>query len=95
MTDSLAQTRRKWTIIPTNITYLMSSYQYVECSPVQIKVGHLVEVQVSFSVVPISKGRHLMLSKLRSVCILDQVVQKVRLTVASQEICIDGWLGSQ
>ncbi len=73
----------------------MSRYQYVECNPVQIKVGHLVEVQVSFSVVPISKGRHLMLSKLRSVCILDQIVQKVGLIIMWRVICIDEWLGSQ
>lgn len=64
-----------------SFTDFVFSFQYAECNPVQIKVGHLVEVQASFCVVPISKGKHLMLSKLRSVCILDQVVQKVRLII--------------
>ncbi|KAI0083087.1 hypothetical protein BDY19DRAFT_900872, partial [Irpex rosettiformis] len=47
-------------------------YRYAPCSPVTIKVGLLVEAQVSFCTVPISKSRFLMLSKLRSVCILDR-----------------------
>ena len=55
-------------------------YIYSPCNPVTIKPGHLVEAQVSFCTVPISKGRNLMLSKLRSLCILDSQVFRVRLT---------------
>ncbi|KAI0085727.1 hypothetical protein BDY19DRAFT_896156, partial [Irpex rosettiformis] len=55
------------------------TYKYVACKPVQVKVGHVVEAQVSFCVVPISKGRYLMLCKLRSVCILDQTIYRVRI----------------
>ena len=48
-----------------------------------IRVGQLVEVQVSFCVVPVSKGRHIMLSKLRAICVLSAQVQEVRETVSS------------
>ncbi|KAI0083288.1 hypothetical protein BDY19DRAFT_900527, partial [Irpex rosettiformis] len=44
---------------------------YVSCKPILVKLGLLVEVQISFCTVPISKGRFVMLCKLRSVCILD------------------------
>ncbi|KAI0755937.1 hypothetical protein BC629DRAFT_1272449, partial [Irpex lacteus] len=47
---------------------------YIPIKPVSIKPGQLVEVQTTFSVVPISKGRHVMLCKLRSICILSKKV---------------------
>ena len=50
---------------------------YVPCKPVAVRVGQLVEVQASFCAVPITKGRYLMLSKLRSICILNTQVQEV------------------
>ncbi|KAI0083676.1 hypothetical protein BDY19DRAFT_899863, partial [Irpex rosettiformis] len=50
---------------------------YVPCKPVMIQVGQLVEVQASFCVVPIAKGRFIMLSKLRAVCILSTQIQEV------------------
>ncbi|KAI0083661.1 hypothetical protein BDY19DRAFT_998389 [Irpex rosettiformis] len=49
---------------------------YVSCKPVLVKIGLLVEVQASFCTVPISKGRFVMLCKLRSICILDDQVYK-------------------
>ncbi|KAI0083655.1 hypothetical protein BDY19DRAFT_899974, partial [Irpex rosettiformis] len=49
---------------------------YVTCKPVRVRVGQLVEIQVSFCVVPIAKGRYTMLSKLRSVCILGNPIQE-------------------
>lgn len=45
-----------------------------------IKPGLLVEVQASFCAVPISKGRFIMLSKLRSVCVLSRQVHEVSVT---------------
>ncbi|KAI0083167.1 hypothetical protein BDY19DRAFT_861843, partial [Irpex rosettiformis] len=51
-----------------------SKLVYVPCKPVLMKLGLLVEAQVSFCTVPISKGRFIMLSKLRSICILDNQV---------------------
>ncbi|KAI0084505.1 hypothetical protein BDY19DRAFT_875268, partial [Irpex rosettiformis] len=50
---------------------------YTSCKPVCVRVGQLVEIQASFCTVPITKGRHVMLSKLRSVCILGNPVQDV------------------
>ncbi|KAI0083213.1 hypothetical protein BDY19DRAFT_900618, partial [Irpex rosettiformis] len=61
------------------------SYKYLVAKPVQVKVGHIVEAQVSFCAVPISKGRYMMLSKLRSVCILDQTIYKMLKTSAQGE----------
>ena len=49
-----------------------------------IRVGQLVEVQVSFCVVPVSRGRHIMLSKLRAICILNSQVQEVCDTFSSK-----------
>ncbi|KAI0083686.1 hypothetical protein BDY19DRAFT_899902, partial [Irpex rosettiformis] len=56
-----------------------NKYSYVSCKPILVKIGLLVEVQISFCTVPISKGRFVMLCKLRSVCILDDQVYKVRM----------------
>ncbi|KAI0688792.1 hypothetical protein BC835DRAFT_1283984, partial [Cytidiella melzeri] len=63
-------------------------YVYNPCKPTAIIVGHIVEVQASFCSVPTSKGRFVMLMKLRSVCILDTSVlqptsplKKVKCTV--------------
>ncbi len=54
-----------------------SEQRYMPIKPVAIRPGQLVEAQVSFSIVPITKGRHIMLCKLRSVCILSKQVQDV------------------
>ncbi|KAI0683435.1 hypothetical protein BC835DRAFT_1295889, partial [Cytidiella melzeri] len=51
-----------------------SKYVYNPCKPTAIRVGHIVEVQALFCSVPTSKGRVVMLMKLRSVCILDTSV---------------------
>ena len=58
-----------------------SAPTYIPSKPITVRVGQLVEVQASFCVVPITKGRYLMLSKLRSVCILNNQVQEVSLSV--------------
>ncbi|KAI0084161.1 hypothetical protein BDY19DRAFT_898899, partial [Irpex rosettiformis] len=50
---------------------------YVTIKPVAIRPGTLVEVQTSFAVVPLTKGRYLMLNKLRSICILSKQVQDI------------------
>ncbi|KAI0083195.1 hypothetical protein BDY19DRAFT_900690, partial [Irpex rosettiformis] len=63
-----------------------AKYRYLPCSPITVKVGLLVEAQVSFCAVPISKGRFLMLSKLRSVCILDRQVYEVRKTYGKKRL---------
>lgn len=55
-----------------------SNNTYLPCNPVAIKIGQLVEVQASFCVVPIAKGKFIMLHKLRSICILSAQVQEVR-----------------
>ncbi|KAI0825912.1 hypothetical protein BC629DRAFT_1276067 [Irpex lacteus] len=49
-------------------------FTYHPINPVSIRPGALVEVQTSFCVVPIAKGRHIMLNKLRSICILSRQV---------------------
>ncbi|KAI0336905.1 hypothetical protein BDW22DRAFT_1302684, partial [Trametopsis cervina] len=51
------------------------NYTYVSCNPAAIRPGQLVELQVAFGTVPISKGRHIMLSKLRSICVISRRVQ--------------------
>ncbi|KAI0086715.1 hypothetical protein BDY19DRAFT_894419, partial [Irpex rosettiformis] len=50
---------------------------YIAIKPVAIRPGYLVEVQSSFSVAPLNKGRYVMLNKLRSICILSKQVQDV------------------
>ena len=50
---------------------------YTPCDPVMVKVGQLVEIQGSFCVVPVSKGKYVMLNKLRAICILSTQVQEV------------------
>ena len=57
---------------------LTTLYSYVKIAPTEIQVGNIVEAQVAFCAVPISKGRFKMLLKLRSVCILDRTVARVR-----------------
>lgn len=69
--------RNTLTIVLQFVDSFLDRDVYVPCNPVTIKVGMMVEVQLSFCTVPISKGRHIMLSKLRSVCILDKQVYKV------------------
>ena len=63
-----------------------SNKNYTPCEPVMIRVGQLVEVQASFCAVPVSKGRHIMLSKLRAICILSTQVQEVRHTEMFYEL---------
>ncbi|KAI0083770.1 hypothetical protein BDY19DRAFT_899792, partial [Irpex rosettiformis] len=46
--------------------------RYVSCNPIVFKPGILAEIQALLSVVPISKGRFLMLCKLRSVCLISR-----------------------
>ncbi|KAI0727875.1 hypothetical protein BC629DRAFT_1259349, partial [Irpex lacteus] len=53
------------------------SKTYTPCNPVAVRVGQLVEVQASFCVIPIAKGRYMMLCKLRAVCVLGTQVQDV------------------
>ena len=40
--------------------------------PNEIQLGRLVELQVAICAVQVSKGKHIMLLKLRSICILDR-----------------------
>lgn len=46
-------------------------------NPGSIHTGQLVELQVSFSLQPIGQGKHMFLSKLRSICILSRAVEQV------------------
>ncbi|KAI0086698.1 hypothetical protein BDY19DRAFT_894328, partial [Irpex rosettiformis] len=55
---------------------------YTPCKPVVVRTGQLVEIQASFCVVPITKGRFIMLSKLRAVCILNTQVQDVNIPMS-------------
>ncbi|KAI0337021.1 hypothetical protein BDW22DRAFT_1340590, partial [Trametopsis cervina] len=54
-----------------------TKYTYASCDPIGIRPGQLVELQVAFGTVPVSKGRHIMLSKLRSICVISRQVQDV------------------
>ena len=72
-----------------------SAPTYIPSKPITVRVGQLVEVQASFCVVPITKGRYLMLSKLRSVCILNNQVQEVSLSVLDWNITDDFYVGSK
>ena len=68
----------KW--LQGSITHLINASRskiYTPCDPVTVKVGQLVEIQVSFCVVPVSKGKYVMLNKLRAICILSTQVQEV------------------
>ena len=56
-------------------------YRYIEIKPSAIRVGCAVEAQVSFVAVPIQKGRYLMLSKLRALCVLDRQAVLVSLSI--------------
>lgn len=53
-----------------------------------VKPGLLVEVQVSFCTVPISKGRFIMLSKLRAVCVLSRQVQEVSVKPKTKDVIL-------
>lgn len=58
------------------LTVLRSSY-VVSTQPTEFELGHLVELQISVAVVPISNGRFKILNRLRSVCLLDRTVVAV------------------
>ena len=55
-----------------------NSFEYFTVPPTAVRVGHLVELQVLFNVVPRGKRGHLMLNKLCSVCIVDRSAEEVR-----------------
>ncbi|KAI0788939.1 hypothetical protein BC629DRAFT_1288231, partial [Irpex lacteus] len=51
-----------------------TGFTYLPCRPTVLRVGHLVELQVSFSAIPIARGRYIMLRKLRSICDLNEAI---------------------
>lgn len=53
-----------------------------------IRVGQILEAQVAFCAVPISKGKYLMICKLRALCILSRQVQKV-CAESTNKVCAD------
>lgn len=55
------------------------SFKHFPIAPTAIREGHLLELQVGFAAIPINKGRFLMLSKLRSVCIIGREAEQVRI----------------
>ena len=80
-TTSVQRTTHLGKSVFYGITYLINASRskiYTPCDPVTVKVGQLVEVQVSFCVVPVAKGKYIMLNKLRAICILSTQVQQVR-----------------
>lgn len=46
-------------------------------NPTGIRLGYLVEVQMGFCAVPISKGQYRFIAKLRSICVLNREVDSV------------------
>ncbi|KAL6303695.1 hypothetical protein BKA93DRAFT_734722 [Sparassis latifolia] len=73
----------------TRTQMLTVMHSIVVIKPSVIQEGQLVELQVTFCTVPISKGRMLMLSKLQSICILDRQVLSVRRSNADVPIFQD------
>lgn len=55
----------------------LRSYKYITINPTGIQVGNMVEVQVAFCAVPIGKGHYKLLLKLRSICVLNRMVERV------------------
>lgn len=62
------------------LTVHSSKHHFQPVSPSVFTVGQLVEVQVSFVVVPVSKRVWKMILKLRSICILNRIIQEVRVS---------------
>ena len=60
-----------------NPRYSPRHESYNEINPTAIQITNLVEIQVGFSAIPIAKGRYKVLSKLRSICVLDRAVESV------------------
>jgi hypothetical protein len=61
----------------------MISTEYVYCrykkiDPIKVQTGDIVEVQVSFSTVPLKGDRYKMLLVLRSIAIIDTALTQVR-----------------
>jgi hypothetical protein len=54
---------------------LLSSFTHI--SSQSIRPGHLVEVQASFEAIKLKSDEYVLLAKLRSICILDRVVEHV------------------
>lgn len=53
------------------------SYSYERCKPQVFRVGDIVEVQVSFIVIPVKGGRRKMLTVLRSLALIKANSKKV------------------
>lgn len=66
-----------------------NGYLYDEIDPAIFRVGHVVQLQVSFAAVPKwgGTGKHQMACKLRSIAVLDTQVQEVSLRTALSETC--------
>ena len=46
-------------------------------NPNSINATNLVELQVSFMAIKVKRGEYIFLPKLRSICVLDRIVEKV------------------
>ena len=55
-----------------------SSTSFTAINPGVIRVGHLVEAQVGFCVIPYGRNKAAFVPKLRAVCILSRQVEEVR-----------------
>ena len=50
-------------------------------NPNSINATNLVELQVSFMAIKVKRGEYIFLPKLRSICVLDRIVEKVNIHV--------------
>lgn len=53
------------------------AYRYQVISPSKFQIGNIVEAQMSFQVVPVRGGQHMMLVVLRSLALLDSKQTRV------------------
>ena len=54
-------------------------------NPNSINATNLVELQVSFMAIKVKRGEYIFLPKLRSICVLDRIVEKVSIYLLAFE----------
>ena len=58
-------------------------------NPNSINATNLVELQVSFMAIKVKRGEYIFLPKLRSICVLDRIVEKVSIYLLALKWKVD------
>ena len=68
---------------------LCRKHRFQPCEPQKFRVGDIVQVQLSFVVIPVKAGRRRMLTVLRSLALLDEAFTNNLVTVSLEKKFID------